>query len=209
MPLFMGNALSGWDTGTSSTSTIVQWAQQSPTSAMNAIYPQAIWNYWVGTENSVNTVTTATTWNTWLGGSISTTPYQQMAAQSQASAQQQTLMRQQHDQAVTAVKKREAAAARAKKLMRDNLTAIQREALEKHGWFLVEGGRSGKLYRVYGNRHAGNIFELNDKMKEVAQYCVHANDNIPLGDQLLAQALSLRFDEEHIIGRANRTALVA
>ncbi len=43
----------------------------------------------------------------------------------------------------------------------------------------------------------------------VARYCVHASYEIPLGDQLLAQAISLRLDEEHIIGKANKTALAA
>ena len=107
--------------------------------------------------------------------------------------------------------KRSEADAKAMGLLREHLTPVQREALEKHGWFLVEGGKSKKTYRIHGHSFAGNIYELAHKgdLRGTARYCVHADHGIPLGDQLLAQLLSLRHDEEHIIGRANRTAIAA
>jgi hypothetical protein len=104
---------------------------------------------------------------------------------------------------------RAAVAKKARRLLRDHLTDAQRQALDMHGWFLVEGGQSRKLYRIYNRHHAGNIYELDEKMKEIARYCVHMPADIPLGDQLLGQALSLRFDEDHIMAKANRTILAA
>jgi len=91
-------------------------------------------------------------------------------------------------------------------LLREHLTREQQESMDKKGWFLVEGGRTHRTYKIDAKRYAGNICEM-DGEKEIASYCVHANTDIPLGDQLLTQALSLRFDEDHIIGKANKTPL--
>jgi hypothetical protein len=104
---------------------------------------------------------------------------------------------------------RKVAAARAMELLRANLSQKQREALDKNGWFLVEGGKTKKTYRINTGGAAGNIQELDKSGKPIAKYCVHASYEIPLGDQWLAQALSLRLDEDHIIGKANKTALAA
>jgi hypothetical protein len=103
--------------------------------------------------------------------------------------------------------KQAAAAKRAQELLREHLSTKQRKSLDKHGWFLVEGGRSKKTYRIQAGQCAGNIYELNEAEQEVARYCVHASYEIPLGDQLLAQTISLRYDEDHIIGKANKTEI--
>lgn len=95
---------------------------------------------------------------------------------------------------------------RARVLLREHLTDRQREALDRHGWFLVEGGKSKKEYRVRGSSCAGNITELREG-REVSRLCVHSDYSIPLSDQLLTQLLHLRHDEEHMMQRANRTAL--
>jgi hypothetical protein len=167
-----------------------------------------IWGQWVTTATA-SSITTTDVWNTWLNNG--TIGLANAYPQQQASLSQQAAMMEQHRRvADAAAQERRAADTKAKAFMRDNLTPIQREALEKHGWFLVEGGKSRKLYRVYGDRGcAGNIYELDAKEKEIARYCVHARADIPLGDQLLAQALSLRFDEDHIIATANRTPVAA
>jgi hypothetical protein len=103
---------------------------------------------------------------------------------------------------------RKVAADQAMRLLRDNLSPKQIKALDKHGWFLVEGGKSKKTYRIRNDSYTGNIYEL-DGDKEVARFCVHAHSEIPLGDQLLAQAISIQWDEDHIISKANKTRLTA
>lgn len=131
----------------------------------------------------------------------------QVAAMTQA---QTDAIRHQREEAAKAAKEREAAAKKAMELLHQNLSEKQSTALKKHGWFLVEGGKSKKTYRIYGDRCAGNIHELDaEQKKEIARYCVHAEYSIPLGDQLLAQAICLRLDEDHLIKTANKTQLAA
>lgn len=175
---------------------------------------QNIWQGWITTSSN----STTTIWPIWISSTSSTTGTWCQWANNQDSFQPaQILSEEEHNriceeamrQAAAEREKREAAAKRAMRLLYDNLTAKQLEALNKHGWFLVEGGKSKKTYRIYGNRYAGNIHELNAEGKEVLRYCVHAECTLPLGDQLLAQAISLRFDEDYIISKANKTRLVA
>ena len=92
--------------------------------------------------------------------------------------------------------------------LREHLTDKQKAALDKHGWFLVEGGKSKKTYRISTHHHAGNITEMKGN-KGIAKYCVHASYEYPLGDHLVAQVMGLRHDEDHTIRTANRTALAA
>lgn len=194
----------------------VSQAQNNATT-LNPMAQSMIWGQWVNqTQTATTTITiTANVWNTWtststmmsgLGGNGQSNG---MLAPTPPTPEQLALVEQRQQAAAAETKRRDEAAARAKTLLRDNLTAAQLKALDKHGWFLVQGGKSGKLYRVRANSYAGNIYELDAKKKEVARYCVHMTSDIPLHDHLLAQALSLRFDEEHIIARANRTPLAA
>ena len=130
------------------------------------------------------------------------TPEQQAAAQqaaAQAEAERVRINKEEEERKAVAAK-------RAMELLRENLSKKQRDALDKNGWFLVEGGKSKKTYRIQGDRCAGNITELEGE-QAVARYCVHASYEIPLGDQLLAQAISLRYDEEYLLKIANKTLL--
>jgi hypothetical protein len=103
------------------------------------------------------------------------------------------------------VKERKECEDKAMELLKENLLPKQKEALNKHGWFLVEGGKSKKTYRIKANGYSGNISELDGELT-VARLCVHAKDNVPLGDHLLAQALHLQWDEDYILSKANRSA---
>jgi hypothetical protein len=105
-------------------------------------------------------------------------------------------------------KERRAFEAKAMELLKDNLSGKQLEALHKHGWFLVEGGKSKKTYRIDAGGYSGNITHIDGK-KEIERFCVHASHEIPLGDHILAQMLNLLWDEDYIIGKANKTRLAA
>lgn len=177
-----------------------------------------VWNTWATTPST----TTDDVWNTWATTTAVTPSYytwrvwvsaeqaqQIIADQQQVSEAAQRQMAEQQERQRAEEEKRQAAKQRADELLRAHLSVKQRQALDKHGWFLVQGGKSKKTYRVHGDKYAGNIHELDQKGKEVARYCVHAEYTIPLGDQLLAQALCLSHDEDHIIGKANRTPLAA
>ena len=129
----------------------------------------------------------------------------QRQQQEREIAHRRAVEQQQQQMEALAAKRREADK-KAMELLIENLSATQKKALKKHGWFLVQGGKSGKTYRIKGDRCSGNITELDGK-HEVARYCVHADHRYPLGDQLLAQALSLRHDEEHVLKTANKTPI--
>lgn len=178
-----------------------------------------VWVSWIDSTVTNCNYTGATNiiWSSW----INLTHEQQaevlrhqaaMAAQRQANLEtdltdRQWLERRRQRQAnLETERKYSEAEERARVLLREHLTDRQREALDRHGWFLVEGGKSKKEYRVRGSSCAGNITELREG-REVSRLCVHSDYSIPLSDQLLTQLLHLRHDEEHMMQRANRTAL--
>lgn len=171
----------------------------------------SVWVTWVVDSSTASTTTTTNSiWQTWVttsGGTGDSIVWHDQ--NHQPTAEQKQAERERQEAAKKAEQERKIAAAKALELLHANLSQKQRAALDKNGWFLVEGGKSKKTYRIHGDRYAGNIHELDEKGSPVARYCVHADYSIPLGDQLLAQALSLRHDEDHIIGRANRIQVAA
>jgi hypothetical protein len=197
-----------------------------------------IWPYWCGQQTAITTspcgnLSNNTIWMQWVdSGTCNNTTGGYYAVQN-AMAQQAMLQAQQNQYALplpqlteeeralaeerhAAAQKarqeraaaREAAEKVAMELLREHLSPVQRKALDKFGWFLVEGGMSKKTYRIEAKHYAGNIHEM-EKSKPVTRLCVHASSEIPLGDQLLTQALSLQFDEEHIVAKANKTNMRA
>lgn len=97
------------------------------------------------------------------------------------------------------------ASTRARELLMDHLTEEQRDTFTRNGWFVVEGGKSKKRYKIHGNTYAGNVY-LDDGS---ARFCCHCDYGIPLHDQLLAQKVMLEVAEENFLALANRTQLVA
>lgn len=212
MAWIQGTSRSGFpDSTTSDTWTI--WID-SPTSNITSATggTSDTWYGWVNSPTSSTTLTSATSNVVWYNWQVVTHEYQPQMQARQISheemAARQAELKQWQDEQQAAMKaaqeRKEAADKRAMELLHENLSATQRKALKKHGWFLVEGGKSGKTYQIKGNKCAGNIAELDGK-EIVARYCVHASYEIPLGDQLLAQAMSIRWDEEHLLSRANKT----
>jgi hypothetical protein len=101
-------------------------------------------------------------------------------------------------------KRKKAASVRARELLMANLNENQRKQFEKNGWFVVEGGKSKKSYKVLGDRWAGNVHELcKDKEKIVASLCAHTQTDIPIEDNLLTQKLMLETSEEDFLRIAN------
>jgi hypothetical protein len=99
------------------------------------------------------------------------------------------------------------ASERAKQILLDHLTPEQCDMVEKNGWFVIEGGLTGKKYKIKSGGVAGNIEELDDNGKMIAKYCCHLNYQYPNSDHHLAQKLMLEWDEEEFLRKANRTAV--
>lgn len=99
---------------------------------------------------------------------------------------------------------------RANELLLSNLTPAQRETIKQHGWFIVEGGKTKKPYRIYTGTIAGNIVEMEGERPR-ARICCHipSNLNLPRPDNTLAQKLMLEANEDEFLRLANRTMFAA
>lgn len=204
------------------------WVTTSTTS--NTTAANLAWNTWCDTGTSATTCATnynasaANVYTIW----VSADPYNQNARY-HGMVQQVQAIRERTAEEIAAAKKateeadkrykaererKAAASKRALELLREHLTAKQREDLENRKFFLVQGGKTGKSYRIRDNGSAsGNIDEMadNDNEKVAARLCAHAPyaSGIPNADQLLAQMLMLRFEEEDMLRIANRTPMAA
>lgn len=107
---------------------------------------------------------------------------------------------------------------RAIRLLRRHLTHHQRGTVVRHGWFHVRGGISGKVYRIRARRGAWNVELLDDKKRPTEKICFYAAGRrldtvswpdtfyyaqLPLGDHLLAQKITIEVDERSIKKIAN------
>lgn len=113
------------------------------------------------------------------------------------------------ERAEQAAKEMGEARKRAHALLLEHLTPAQRETFEKNKWFIVEGGKTGKRFKIFSNGYAGNVHELDAHDRMVNRLCCHANAGIPLEDQLLTQKVLLEWDEEHFYKTANITRIAA
>lgn len=98
---------------------------------------------------------------------------------------------------------------RSRSLLLEHLTKEQRETFENKGWFIVTGGKTKNNYRVRNIGCLNNNIELLKKGLVCGEYvaeriCCHCSGNVPLYDHLLAQKISLMFNEEEFLAKANR-----
>ena len=86
-------------------------------------------------------------------------------------------------------------------LLCDNLNDVQRESFKTHGFFDVIGGTTGRSYRIVSDRQM-NVYYLDERGVPHGR-CFVPKQNLPLGDILLSQMLSLQLDEEAAIAVSN------
>ncbi len=98
---------------------------------------------------------------------------------------------------------------RARELLLENLTEEQRTSFQRNNWFVVEGGRSRKKYRIHTMRVAGNIEGLDDSERVIERYCSHLTHDLPPHDHHLAQKLFIESHEDEFLRNANRTLMTA
>lgn len=103
---------------------------------------------------------------------------------------------------------RDAAQTRARELLLEHLTPDQRDTFVKHGWFIVEGGKSRARYRVRSDRGlVANVDVIDPRDRPTHRLCAHARSgSVPMGDQLLAQKIMLELAEDDFLRIANRHA---
>jgi hypothetical protein len=89
------------------------------------------------------------------------------------------------------------------RLLKQNLTPLQREQYEKHRYFDVLGGKSGRRYRVW-HGHQMNIEQLDKNGKHVCGWCFMPQGRLVAGDVMLAQKVALELFENEALRIANR-----
>jgi hypothetical protein len=89
------------------------------------------------------------------------------------------------------------------RLLKENLTPAQRQQLEKHAYFEVIGGRTGKRYRIRHGRSM-NIDQLDRNGRRVCGWCFFPLGGLVAGDVMLAQKVALELFETEALKIANR-----
>lgn len=117
------------------------------------------------------------------------------------------MARQRRQQAVDLLRHTEEARTRAMELLVSHLTPAQREAFQKNKWFVVEGSRSKRRYRIHANDNVAANIEVLDGERTTLRLCGHCDiAAVPLGDHILAQKIMLEVDEDAFLRIANRHA---
>lgn len=192
--------------GTASVSTdVIIWPSwvQGPFGCLLLNGTETIGGADIGTANENYTVQggfmdTGTAWQTWTVRVAPVAPETPEVRQAREA---------QHAEWVTQhakqVEESKAAEARAERLLVEHLSLAQRAAYEKGRFFEVVAAKS--RYRIY---HDGGVRRLGEDGREVASYCIHPDEAIPVGDLALAKKLLLETDEAAFLRTANATALV-
>jgi hypothetical protein len=88
-------------------------------------------------------------------------------------------------------------------LLKEHLAPLQRKQYEKHGYFDVVGGKTGKRYRIRQGRQM-NIEQLDRNGRRVCGWCFYPQGNLVSGDVMLAQKVALEVFEGDALRIANR-----
>lgn len=101
---------------------------------------------------------------------------------------------------------RQSARDRAERLLRENLSAKQKEELQAKGYFTLELLSKGqrKLYRIERGR-SRNVRQVDDSGRVLKTLCAHPVAQVPDADTMLAQKFMLESAEEEFLRIANHS----
>jgi hypothetical protein len=88
-------------------------------------------------------------------------------------------------------------------LLKDSLAPAQRQQYDKHAFFDVVGGSTGKRYRIRHGRQM-NIEQLDKNGRRVCGWCFFPQGSLVAGDVMLAQKTALELYETDALRIANR-----
>ncbi len=88
-------------------------------------------------------------------------------------------------------------------LLRRNLTPVQRQQYDRHGYFDIVGGKTGKRYRIRHGRSM-NIEQLDKNGRRVCGWCFFPQGSLVAGDVMLGQKVALELYEHEALRIANR-----
>jgi hypothetical protein len=126
-------------------------------------------------------------------------------AQEEQRRQAEELQLQWHREHAAHEEQRKAAYAKSRELLLAHLTPAQRRTFEENQWFVVQGGKSKKTYRIRTTGYTGNIEEMRGD-RATYRLCGHLSGAYALHDHHVAQKISLEYDEEAFVRLCNRHA---
>lgn len=85
-----------------------------------------------------------------------------------------------------------------------NLSPAQRQQYERHAYFDVIGGETGKRYRIH-HGYQMNVEQLDQDGRRARLLCFMPRGGLPVGDIMLAQKIALELFEADAISVANRS----
>jgi hypothetical protein len=85
-----------------------------------------------------------------------------------------------------------------------NLSPAQRQQYERHAYFDVIGGETGKRYRIH-HGYQMNVEQLDQDGRRARLLCFMPRGGLPVGDIMLAQKIALELFEADAICVANRS----
>ena len=91
------------------------------------------------------------------------------------------------------------------KLLLENLSPEQRREFVTLGYFHVQGGTTGNVYRICRGRQM-NVHQLDSRSRRNCIWCFYPAGGLVDGDVMLAQKLALELFEEEALASANRMA---
>jgi hypothetical protein len=89
------------------------------------------------------------------------------------------------------------------RLLRQNLSPVQRQQYDLCGYFEVTGGQTGRRYRIKHGFQM-NVEQLDVKGRPVCELCFMPEGGLVIGDVMLAQKLALELFERDALKAANK-----
>lgn len=171
-----------------------------------------VWGYWTaGTSSTATDSSTAYVWDNWVTAQYIAEPVQEtetqrqqrQAAEAEAAARRTEEVRRREEAQRKISEQREKAEKKSRELLVALLTPAQvKELNEKNAFGFISP--SGKVFEIHKGR-AGNIIMQEGKKR--TRLCCHPEKQVPVYDNLIAQLLSLMFDEEAFLQLANKTLI--
>lgn len=92
---------------------------------------------------------------------------------------------------------------RGMRLLKEKLSPEQLKQYEKHAFFEVIGGKTGRRYRIRYGRSM-NIDQLDKNGRRICGWCFFPRGNLVAGDVMLAQKMALELFEPEALKVANK-----
>jgi hypothetical protein len=197
-----------WDcTSTTTATTWGHWVSNSTTSTT-----ADTWDTWIDcdattTATSNYTTSTSTVWVQWTtSGQSGRRELVQRGVSPEERAAYERQQAEYRERQKAEAERYRAAKERAEGLLYEHLSDEQRAQIKRDKFFVVQGGKTGRKYKIKADGGlVANVHEMDDAGAVKRRLCAHLDHaaNAPIFDHLLAQKLMLEHQEEQFLRVAN------